>query len=52
MILQMAKAFKTDATGASNDQMIMKRNAHHRQRLLMSFVTSISAREGLVSAPG
>jgi hypothetical protein len=37
MILQMAKAFKTDATGASNDQMIMKRNAHHRQRLFNVF---------------
>jgi hypothetical protein len=30
MILQMAKAFKTDGARASNDQMIMKRNAHHR----------------------
>ena len=37
MILEMAKAFKTDATGASNDQMIMKRNAHHRQCLFNVF---------------
>ena len=37
MILQMAKTFKTDGARASNDQMIMKRNAHHRQRLFNVF---------------
>jgi hypothetical protein len=33
----MAKAFETDATGASDNQMIMKRNAYHRQRLFTVF---------------
>ena len=49
MILQMTEAFKTDAASASNDQMTMRRNAHHHHAFFMSFVTSISAREGLVS---
>jgi hypothetical protein len=37
MILEMAKAFKTDATGASNNQMIMERYAHYRQRFFNVF---------------
>jgi hypothetical protein len=37
MFLQMAKAFKTDAASASNDQMIVKLNAHPRQRLFCVF---------------
>jgi|TARA_B110000444_G_scaffold65062_1_gene60927 hypothetical protein len=37
MILEVSKAFSTDAARASNDQMIMKRNAHYRQRLFNVF---------------
>ena len=37
MILEVSKTFKTDAARASNDQMIMRRNAHHRQRLFNVF---------------
>ena len=33
----MATAFKTDATGANNNQMIMKRNAQQRQRFFYVF---------------
>ena len=37
MILQMTEAFKTDAASASNDQMIIRRNVHHRPRLFNVF---------------
>ena len=50
MILKMAKAFKTDAASASNDQAIMRRNAHHRQRLFQAFIVHAGTESfGLVS---
>ena len=53
MILQMAKAFKTDAASASNDQMIMKRNAHQRQCLFQVFTAHAGAMSfGLVGGRG
>ena len=36
MILEVSKTFKTNAARASNDQMIMKRNANHSPRLFQA----------------
>jgi hypothetical protein len=36
MILEVSKTFKTDAARASNDQMIMKRDVHHRLSLFQA----------------
>ena len=40
MILEVSKTFKTYAVRASNDQMIMKRNAHYRPRLFQAIYHS------------